>query len=348
MNLIFKKNHLIVVLHVVLWLLVFLWPLLSLNDSSQFYRIIIRNWLPTLCILLVFYFNYFVLVDWFFFKNKKNLFFVLNVLLVIAAFIVIKFITPLFNIEDTTRGIERVRRINGLRRGVLPNIQYVFPMVLSIGMCLGIKINKRWNTNALQLEKIKQSQLDSEIKYLRHQIQPHFLFNTLNNIYSLIDSAPKTAKTSVHSLSKMMRYLLHEAVTDRVPLSKEIDFIERYIKLMQLRTSNNLTLKKEFPVINQPIQIAPLLLITFIENAFKHGIHATQKSYILISLTINNNELCYTVKNSSFPEKSKVTDSGVGLNNFKKRLELLYNTKFELTEYNEKDIHIAKLVLNLS
>ena len=342
----FTKNYLTPLLHIGSWSLVFLWPLLTLQDTGGLNRIILRNWLPTFCILLVFYANYWILVDQFFFKKKRVLFFVLNALLIIGAIFLIKLITPMFSIENPARNFERARRIG--KDAIFPNIQFILPMVLSIGMCLGLKINAQWRKKELLLERVKQSQLNSEIKYLRHQIQPHFLFNTLNNIYSLIDSAPITAKESIHSLSKMMRYLLHESTADRVPLSKEIEFLERYIDLMQLRVSDNLTLEKNFPEIDRPIQIAPLLLISFVENAFKHGIDAVQPSFIEIILIIENNTIHYVVQNTSFPEKGSVTDSGIGLSNLRKRLNLLYPGKFELSEKEDNGMHVAELIIDYS
>ena len=209
-----------------------------------------------------------------------------------------------------------------------------------------LKVNTKLNKNQLALQESKQVQLDTEIKYLKYQVQPHFLFNTLNNIYALIDNSPKIAKESLHSMSKMMRYLLHDSSIDKVPIVKEIEFLERYIELMKLRISSNTTIEKNFPVINQPIQIAPLLLISFIENAFKHGIDAIQPSFIKIELTIENQRIHYSVINTSFPEKEKITDSGIGLNNLKKRLELLYPNKFKLIIKEENHQYIAQLILN--
>tara|TARA_R110002111_G_scaffold247098_3_gene309945 strand:+ start:201 stop:653 length:453 start_codon:yes stop_codon:yes gene_type:complete len=140
-------NYLTPILHIGLWGLVFLWPLLVIQDVSDLNRIVIRNWLPTFCILLVFYANYWLLVDHFFFKNKKALFFILNVLLIITFFFLIKFITPYFNIEHPGLNIGRVRKMN---RNSITSLQLIFPMVLSIGMCLGIKINKQWNKRELE------------------------------------------------------------------------------------------------------------------------------------------------------------------------------------------------------
>jgi len=329
-------------MHIGFWCLVFLWPLLSLEDVSQIQYVINRNWLSTCSLLIVFYINYFVFVNQYFFKSKKMLFYTLNLLLIISIFFLVKHILKLNSFNPSMNGV----RLREVRSTTVTSIQLILPMILGIGMCVGLKINKRWSKNELMLQKIKQTQLDAEIKYLRYQIQPHFLFNTLNNTYSLIDNSPNIAKTSIHSLSKMMRYLLHDSVANKVPLAKEIDFLERYLDLMRLRVSSNLTLEKSFPILNQPIQIAPLLLISFIENAFKHGIDAVQPSHIKIDLRIEKNKIYYSVINTAFPQKEKMTDSGIGLKNLRKRLELLYPDNFELIHETSKNLYTAKLILN--
>ncbi len=337
-----QKGYLKIILHSFLWLVVFIYPIASLNHIPNGQYLINRNWLSISSIFLVFYINYFVLVDLLFFKNKKVLFYILNIFLIVILYVLLKKLLR-FNVFHPTVNGELIREV---RSGAMTTVQLMLPIILSIGMCVGLKVNSRFNENRLLLQQVKQTQLDTEIKYLKYQVQPHFLFNTLNNIYALIDSSPFLAKESIHTLSKLMRYLLHDASINKVPIVKEIEFLERYIDLMQLRVSANLTLKKSFPIINQPIQIAPLLLISFVENAFKHGIDAIQPSFIYIDLTIENDCINYAVTNSSFPEKEKVTDSGIGLENLKKRLELLYPNKFKLTTREENNEYIATLILN--
>jgi len=337
-----QRDHLAIILHSFLWLLAFLYPIFSLDDISNTQYIVNRNWLSITSIFLVFYINYFVLVNQYFFKRKKLQFYIINILLITILFFLIRFFLKWDAFNPSMNG----QRIREVRSGEMATIQLILPMILSVGMCVGLKINTKWNKNQLVLQQVKQAQLNAEIKYLRYQVQPHFLFNTLNNIYALIDNSPIIAKESIHSLSKMMRYLLHDSSIKKVPLAKEIEFLERYIDLMLLRISSNLELEKNFPVINQPIKIAPLLLVTFIENAFKHGIDAVQTSFIKIELKIDNDEIHYSVINSSFPEKEKVTNSGIGLINLKKRLELLYPNKFELLTKEENNLFRATLILN--
>ena len=333
-----RRNYLKFLLHSFLWLLLFTYPLISLDGEYLIYR----NWLSLTSIFLVFYINYFFLVDFFFLKNKKAQFYILNTLLIIIQYFLLSYFLKFKIFHPTIEGIQ----IREIRSGAMTTVQVILPLILSIGMCVGLKINTKLNKNKLALQQLKQTQLNSEIKYLKYQIQPHFLFNTLNNIYALIDNSPIIAEESIHSMSKMMRYVLHGSSISKVPLVKEIEFLEHYIDLMQLRISSNLTLKKNFPIINQPIQIAPLLLITFIENAFKHGIDAIEPSFIKIELTIDNHWLRYSVINTSFPEKETVTDSGIGLENLKKRLELLYSNKFELILKEEDKEYRAILTLN--
>ncbi|WP_294070259.1 sensor histidine kinase [Winogradskyella sp.] len=227
----------------------------------------------------------------------------------------------------------------------MTTVQVILPIILSIGMCVALKVNTRLSKNKILLQEVKQAQLNTEIKYLKYQVQPHFLFNTLNNIYALIDGSPSKAKQSVHTMSKMMRYLLHDASNNKVPLVKEIEFLEHYIDLMQMRVSSNVTLTKSFPIVNQPIKIAPLLFITFIENAFKHGIDAVKNSYISIDLEIEKEHIKYSVINSSFPENESITDSGIGLENLKKRLKILYPNAFNLITKEENNTYIAQLTL---
>ncbi|WP_412985050.1 sensor histidine kinase [Pontimicrobium sp. IMCC45349] len=281
------------------------------------------------------------MVDRFFLGDKKVIFYGLNILLIVLLYVLIGYLVD-FTIFHPSHNGQPIREI---RSGAMTTVQVILPIILGIGMCVGLKVSTQFHKQQLLLQEVKQTQLNAEIKYLKYQVQPHFLFNTLNNIYALVDESPNMAKQSIHTMSKMMRYVLHEASNHKVSIVKELEFLERYIALIQLRVPSNLTLEKNFPIINQPIQIAPLILITFIENAFKHGIDAIKKSYIKIDLEIENHHISYTVVNSYFPEKGTITDSGIGLDNLKKRLELLYPNRFSLHITQENNAYMAQLIL---
>ncbi|MCT4629048.1 MAG: histidine kinase [Winogradskyella sp.] len=330
-------RYLKIILHFFLWLLLFIYPIASLTHQYLIYR----NWLSLTAIFIAFYLNFFILIDYYFLNNKKLLFYTLNACIIVILYVFIAYCInkPIFHPALNEKPLHQVRS------GAMTTVQVILPIILSIGMCVALKVNTRLSKNKILLQEVKQAQLNTEIKYLKYQVQPHFLFNTLNNIYALIDGSPSKAKQSVHTMSKMMRYLLHDASNNKVPLVKEIEFLEHYIDLMQMRVSSNVTLTKSFPIVNQPIKIAPLLFITFIENAFKHGIDAVKNSYISIDLEIEKEHIKYSVINSSFPENESITDSGIGLENLKKRLKILYPNAFNLITKEENNTYIAQLTL---
>lgn len=190
--------------------------------------------------------------------------------------------------------------------------------------------------------------------FLRSQINPHFLFNALNTIYgtAIQEGAERTGE-GIEKLGDMMRFMLQENMQEKIPLSREIDYLNNYISLQKLRTDPNPNIKIEVEI-EQPgnfIQIAPMLLIPFVENAFKHGISFREPSYITITLEARNNSLYFDVSNSKHvkmendPEKDK---SGIGLTNVKQRLQLLYPAKHELVIRETKKDFFVHLTLQLS
>jgi LytS/YehU family sensor histidine kinase len=167
---------------------------------------------------------------------------------------------------------------------------------------------------------------------LHYQLQPHFFFNALNNIYALIDVSPEQAKTTIHSLGKLMRYMLYDTNVELVPLSKEIEFMKKYIELMRLRISEKTQINSSFPMEHTETKVAPLLFISLIENAFKHGVSANKESVINIEMTNENNKVNFKIENDNFPkEADDKSGSGIGLQNIKKRLQLLYADKYNLS-----------------
>ena len=177
-----------------------------------------------------------------------------------------------------------------------------------------------------------------------YQLQPHFFFNSLNNIYALIDISPDQAKSSIHSLSKLMRYMLYETNVELLPLSKEIDFMKKYIDLMKLRVSDKTEVSYSFPTKETGINIAPLLFISLIENAFKHGVSASKESSIDIKMATLDKKIIFTIKNNNFPKRTDdKSGSGMGIPNIQKRLELLYPNKNIFNTIVKDDCFIAHL-----
>ena len=222
-------------------------------------------------------------------------------------------------------------------------LTYLIPVALSIAISAGKKIQKAEEMKT-EADKIK---LQSELQHLKYQLQPHFFFNALNNIYSLIDFDSEKAKQSIHSLSKLMRHLLYKTEVEKISLSEEIDFLNKYIELMTLRINDKTKVHTNFPTKIPDVQIAPLLFISIVENAFKHGVSATQPSDMFFKMEIlNDEEILFSASNSNFPKTdSDKSGSGIGIENLKKRLNLLYDEKHQFHTEVKDDIFTAEVKL---
>lgn len=202
------------------------------------------------------------------------------------------------------------------------------------------------NLNTVETEKLKL-----ELNQLKTQIQPHFFFNTLNNMYSLsVQSSPETAKM-INDLSSIMRYVIYDSSQEKVKLEQEVRFIESYIRLENLRhTQANLIEFKVQGAIGK-IMIEPLLFMPLIENTFKHALHRdTDNKFVTLILSVDENELIFQTSNKTVlkDKDSHKAYGGIGLNNVRKRLELLYSGRHELAIYEEADNFIVTLLINLA
>lgn len=195
-----------------------------------------------------------------------------------------------------------------------------------------IKLMKYWYKNQKLKNELENKNRNSELALLRSQLNPHFLFNTLNNIDALITSDPTKASDAVIKLSEIMRFTLYDANSDRVPMEKELKYLENYIALQQLRLKNPFFVKFDNELNCGLKSIAPMLFIPFVENAFKHGSKNVVAPGIEISLRCEDNILKFEVVNhyNMIEEHNKDASSGIGLVNTKKRLELLYPGKHKL------------------
>ena len=338
----YKNKNITIFSHLLVWLVLFSMPyVLSYGQEQDINRIIAHFWIPLFFYAIIFYVNYFVLIDRFLFSKKMLGFIIIN-LAMIALFIILK---------------EQIETIffNNLIRKVSQNdgsgppfkmfvyvqmLLYMAPLLFSIA----IKTTKRWVKTEAERKEAANFKLKSELQHLHYQLQPHFFFNSLNNIYAMVDVSPEQAKSSIHSLSKLMRYMLYETNVELVPLSKEIDFMKKFIDLMTLRVSDKTVVNYHFPTEETGIKIAPLLFISLIENAFKHGVSASKASEININMTCNDKTVVFTIENDNFPKKiDDKSGSGIGLQNLEKRLKLLYadKHKFESALKDERfSVHL--------
>jgi LytS/YehU family sensor histidine kinase len=201
-----------------------------------------------------------------------------------------------------------------------------------------IKLLSQWLVEEGRRKDIEKEQLKTELAFLRHQVSPHFFMNTLNNIHALIDINTDIAKDAVIRLSTLMRYLLYDTSKGYTSLNKEIEFIESYISLMKLRFSEKVIISVDVPAKMPDIQIPPMLFISFLENAFKHGVSYQSDSFVIFKLEVKDNRINCSIRNSKHKPKEKTNKkySGIGLTNIRKSLELLYNKEYTLAIHDKE------------
>lgn len=213
-----------------------------------------------------------------------------------------------------------------------------FGGLLLMGMNLGVKLYFKTQEDREQRERLEKQDLERQLEYLRYQVNPHFFMNTLNNIHALVDINPERAKTTIVELSKMMRYILYEGDKKYIPVQREVLFLKNYIELMRLRYSSRVSINLDIPEMMPDVMLPPLLLIIFVENAFKHGVSYAAPSYIDIKVTVTQEMLQFKCRNSRQEQKpdEKKKKGGVGLANARRRLDLLFHDKYSL-EIKEDD-----------
>lgn len=330
--------------HLMVWLILFSLPYLLSSGQEQILKnVFVHSWIPLILYAIIFYVNYLILITRFLFENKTFVFIIVNALLIIVSIWLRSEINSVF--------FEEVFREPKDGKGPPMKLFYyvqIISLLVPVVFSIALKTTERWIKTEAEQKEAANIRLQSELQHLRYQLQPHFFFNSLNNIYSMVDLSPEQAKTSIHSLSKLMRYLLYETNTELVSLSDEIDFMVKYIELMKLRVSKNTTINYNFPKVNSSIKIAPLLFISLIENAFKHGVSASKKSEINLKMNVQDKTIIFKTENYNFPkEQNDKSGSGIGLQNLIKRLQLLYFNNHTYNTCLKDDIFTVTLSVNI-
>ena len=328
-------------------------------DYKPYYNYVIRMGI----FAILFYANYSYLIEKYLFNRKFALYVVTNIALIVVLIILQTFVSECMRPDpEVVQSIEQGMQKKPPHMGRFPEgkhggppllMRFIFDyvsIIFVIGLAVAIKTTIRWYRDSINFEKSKSVQLEADLRNLRSQLNPHFLFNTLNNIYSLIAIDQNRAQDAVHRLSNLLRYVMYDNDEKFVPLDKELTFTQNYIDLMKLRLSANVKLNVLIDGKSSHDMIASLMFITLIENAFKHVSRSkSQKGYISINLNQNNKELTFEVENSkSSIKRTTASNSGIGLDNVKKRLNLLYPNKHSLIISETENVYHSKLIINLS
>lgn len=341
----YKSKKITVLSHLLVWLVLLSLPyILSYGQEPEIERLISLFWIPLFFSAMVFYLNYFVLIDRFLFSKKMIQYIIFNIL-VISFFVILNEVLESTFFQDVLRKPKDQNQPPFIMFIYIQSLSYLAPLLFSVA----IKTTERWVKTEAERKEAANIKLKSELQHLHYQLQPHFFFNSLNNIYAMVDISPDQAKTSIHSLSKLMRYMLYETNMEFVPLSKEIDFLQKYIDLMKLRVSDKTEVTYHFPKLETGIQIAPLLFISLIENAFKHGVSSQKESHINIVMAREENTVLFTIENDYFPKNTDdKSGSGIGLENLERRLELLYPKKHTFEHIINNDRFLVNLKIETS
>ena len=317
------RRPLEILIHLIGWGIMFGFPFFFVDrgNGNINWMAYVRHAAVPFSFMIVFYVNYFLLIPRVLFQSHTKRYITYNIILLCVTGILLR-LWQNFMFDPTM-----VPKHPGKVPGWLFFARDMASLVFTIAMSAAIRMSGRWSEAEAARKEAERSRAEAELKNLRNQLNPHFLLNTLNNIYALIAFDSDKAQEAVQELSKLLRYVLYDNQQTYVPLCKEVDFIRNYIELMRIRLSSNVQMTTQFDI--QPdsqTTIAPLIFISLIENAFKHGISPTEPSFIYIHLSENDKEIVCEIRNSNHP-KNSLTDksgSGIGLEQVSRRLEILY------------------------
>lgn len=319
-----KIKRFTIAIHSLVWVLLLILPYTS--TDQVFRKLDPQSDLKylSLCILLsavllsTFYINYFFLIPRYLLKERYVPYFIF---LLLAIAVVLSVSGGIFFLPDLNE--DTFEKTNPIVEKIIPVI-----IINAISLWFLALVTSILWMGYHRLKQTESERLSAQIASLKSQINPHFLFNTLNNIYATaIDTAPKAADM-VDKLSEMMRYTMRDIQQDFVLLEDEINYSNNFVELQKMRLDRSVILEYESPEKLPPYQVAPMLLIPFIENAFKHGVNSEQKSYIKIQITLNRTELQLTVVNNKVVVQKETSErSGLGIENTKHRLNLTYPGK---------------------
>ena len=378
-----KKHKKELLVYLALWLILFVAPLLNTyigyahsEDNMPFpWNDLWHIWRQYFILFAAFLIHNFLLAPLIIYRHKRALYSI-GLTLLLSAFITILYIEkpdfthrhPRMHQEDRFPHRDMPPEMPFMEgdmhrphpdklpemRGPKPPVMFrdhdivtVIILLLMIGMNLGLKYYFRHKQDRERLRKLERQNLEQQLEYLKYQINPHFLMNTLNNIHALVDIDPEQAKETIVELSKIMRFVLYEGSKQKVPLRQELIFLDNYIQLMRMRVADKkVDITVDIPQAIPDREIPPLMMITFVENAFKHGVSYQQHSFIHINIQIIDNQLHFVCSNSKVPQ-GEDHHGGLGLQNAKRRLELIYGRTYHLEIRDEENTYTVNLTLPL-
>lgn len=281
--------------------------------------------------IAVFFLTYKIVVPKLLFQGKNGFFFIAICLLLLSVLYISDSFDTLLNLDAILRKHFKIS-VKDNQHGLISNLSEIIITLLIVGASTVISVAKKLQAETEMRQSLEKEKVTSELSFLKSQINPHFFFNILNSIYALAGTENQPAREAIYTLSHMMRYVLYDTKNNLTTLSKEIGFVEDYLKLMELRITDKVQVIFEKPASIKEVEVAPMLFLPFVENAYKHGISGIYPSYIYIGIEQSEKFIQIEVRNSIFENQTlnKEESNGIGLINTRRRLDLIYPGKYEL------------------
>ncbi len=339
-----------------IFLLLFLLPVVFTRDNGRIvWTSVIKIWQDKVLLIPLFMINHWLLVPKLVLKRKYGLYIVLVLLMITLITVCYYFYDkpaerafmprPQARRETPSPGNEMKPDVqqSDQPQPIPPYAELLLFSLLIAAVDTGLSFTKQWYVTEEDKVRLEKENVQAQLGMLRNQISPHFFMNTLNNIYSLIESDKERSRQAVMKLSKLMRYLLYENQNGKVLLSKEFDFIRNYVDLMKLRFVDEVEIKLKIPELYADSEIPVLLFISYLENAFKYGTSYQHKSVVEVIFEIGNNHLYFSCTNNKNVFSEKDNASGIGLQNSRQRLDLLYKNNYNLDILEADETFSVKL-----
>lgn len=338
-------------IYLIIWVVILFVPLWDIqsaeNIPDKHWNAVFHAWKTILPFFVLFLINNYVSLPLLLIRKKSWLYLLFTLCTVAIVITVNMEYRPVPKIENHYPPA-RFHPAGKMHRPLFmsPSFMDMMMVIFIIGLNSAIKFLFKSIRDDHRMKELEKQTSETELAYLKHQLNPHFFMNTLNNIHALVDIDKEKAQKTILELSKIMRYILYEASVASVPLEKELHFMLSYIELMKIRYTEQVDIRVSLPQNSAEAQIPPLLFISFLENAFEHGISYQHKSFIHLSMEVKEEELSCLLVNSKFDSARAI--QGFGLENARKRLQLLYNNKYTLHIENKESEYRVLLIIPLS
>ena len=338
------NKHLAGACHMALWAFLFLSPLTYWRGTGFHFMHYLMTCMTPLFQMIAFYLNYVVLAPKLFVRGKHRYDLLINILLLTTLGTILHFWMVYVNsiyVPNSNIADDAIGTISYIARNSLN-------LAIFAGGATALALARRWVTTDQKLKEVEAERATAELRNLRSQINPHFLLNTLNNIYALTAFDTPKAQQAIQELSKMLRHILYDYQQPKVALSDEVEFLQNYVNLMRIRLSDSVDVKFQTFIANPQLEVAPMVFISLVENAFKHGVSPSEPSFIHIQIESADNQIVCDIQNSNHPKTANDhSGHGIGLQQVQRRLDLSYPDHYQWEHGSTDDgIYRSRIVID--